>query len=86
MSNDTTPGTPTPAPATPTDPFDLANLRISPNFAETAGVRKLLRTVPVRKPHRQEYIRVHANPNFRGDFAQIELKEAAKVFLWPEPT
>ncbi len=71
--------------ATPPDPFDLANLRISPNFAEAAGVRKLLRTVPVRKPHRQEFIRVHANPTFRGDFAQIELKEDRELYLVAGP-
>jgi hypothetical protein len=78
---DTTAETPTPAPATPTDPFDLANLRIAPNFTEAAGVRKLLKMVPVRKPHRQEYIRVHANSTFRGDFAQIELKEDRESYL-----
>ena len=29
------------------DPFDLGNLRLDQSFAETAGVKKLLHTVPV---------------------------------------
>jgi hypothetical protein len=63
------------------DPFDLANLRLAQNYNETAGVRKLLRTVPVRKPHKQEYIRVHPDPAFRDNFAMIELKEDRETYL-----
>jgi hypothetical protein len=52
--------TATAAPAAAPDLFDdLANLRLSQAFAETGGVKKLLRTVPVRKPHPQDFIRVH---------------------------
>ena len=35
----------------PADPFDPENLRLDQSFAETAGVKKLLTTVPVRKPN-----------------------------------
>jgi hypothetical protein len=69
-----------PAIAAP-DPFDLANLRLAQNYNETAGVKKLLRTVPIRKPHRQEYIRVHPEPAFRENFAMIELKEDREEYL-----
>jgi hypothetical protein len=31
------------------DPFDLNNLRLDQSFVETAGVKKLLTTVPVRR-------------------------------------
>ena len=63
------------------DPFDIAALRLPPSFNETAGVKKLLSTVPVRKPHRQEWIRVHPDPAYRGDFATILLKEEAEFNL-----
>ena len=33
------------------DPFNLEALRLPPAFAQTAGVKKVLSTVPVRKPH-----------------------------------
>ena len=44
--NTVDPGTPT----TPPDPFDLASLRLNPSFLETAGVKKLITTVPSHKP------------------------------------
>lgn len=61
--------------STPSDPFDLANLRIAPNFSEQAGVKKLLKTMPVRKPTRQEFFRVHPAAEYRADLAVITLRE-----------
>jgi len=65
----------------PADPFDLANLRLSQNFNEAAGVKKLLRTVPVRKPNRQDFIRVNPSPAYRENFAMVELKEDREQYL-----
>jgi hypothetical protein len=74
--------TATAAPAAAPDLFDdLANLRLSQAFAETGGVKKLLRTVPVRKPHPQDFIRVHPDPAFRENFPIIELKEEREEYL-----
>ena len=67
--------------AEPPDPFDLASLRLSQNFTETAGVKKLLTTVPVRKPTRQEFVRVHPSEEYRADFPMIELKEDHEEFI-----
>jgi hypothetical protein len=63
------------------DPFNAASLRLSPSFIENAGVRKMLTTVPVRKPHRQEWIRVHSGESYRGVFATILLKEEGEFHL-----
>jgi hypothetical protein len=57
------------------DEFDLESLRLSQSFTETAGVKKLLTTVPVRKPNRHEFVRVHPSADYRADFAMIVLKE-----------
>jgi hypothetical protein len=54
------------------DPFDLDSLRLSQAFTETAGVKKLLRTVPIRKPNRQDFVHVHPSADYRADFAMIE--------------
>jgi hypothetical protein len=59
----------------PSEEFDLNRLRLSQSFTETAGVKKLLRTVPVRKPNRQDFVRVHPSADYRADFAMIELKD-----------
>jgi hypothetical protein len=40
------------------NPFDLASLRFDQSYADTVSVKKLLTTVPVRKRHRQEFVRV----------------------------
>jgi hypothetical protein len=76
-------GTPEEVPTTtPTpDPFDLANLCLPQNFAESAGVRKLLKTVPVKKPGRQDFIRVHSDPAYRGIFSMIILEEDRETYL-----
>jgi hypothetical protein len=64
------------------DPFDPANLRLSQSFTETAaGVKKLLTTVPVRKPNPQDLIRVHPDPAFRDNFPVIELKDEREEYI-----
>ena len=63
------------------DPFDVDKLRLDPSFEATAGVRKVLSTVPVRKPHPQEWIRVHSDPLFRGNFSVIKLKQENEFYL-----
>ena len=64
------------------NPFDPASLRLDQNFADTVGVKKLLTTVPVRKPNRQDFVRVHPDPAYRlTPAAIIELKEDREVYL-----
>jgi len=69
------------AAAEPLDPFDPANLRLDQSFVETAAVKKLLTTVPVRKPNRQDFVRVHPDPAYRMPCALIELKEERETYL-----
>jgi hypothetical protein len=63
------------------DPFDPENLRLDQSFIETSGVKKLLTTVPVRKPNNQDYVRVHSGEDYRLTTAVIELKEDREVYL-----
>jgi hypothetical protein len=72
--------TPSPAGATP-DPFDPTNLRLSQSFVETAGVKKLLTTVPVRKPSPQDFVRVHPSPEYRDNFPIVELKDGREEYI-----
>jgi hypothetical protein len=60
---------------------DIAQLRLSQQFLETGGAKKILATVPVRKPHRQEWVRVHKDAAFREPFAIIELKDDRERYL-----
>src|SRR4051812_31325852 len=35
------------------DPFDLSSLRLSQDFASAVGVKKLVTTIPVKKPSKE---------------------------------
>jgi hypothetical protein len=64
------------------NPFDPANLRLSQNFTEAVGVKTLLTTIPVRKPHRQDFVRVHPDAAYRcGPVGVLELKEDRETYL-----
>jgi hypothetical protein len=66
-----------------TNPFDnLSALRLDQSYADTVGVKKLLTTVPVRKPNRQDFVRVHPDPTYRlGPAGIIEFKEDRESHL-----
>ena len=49
------------------DPFDLSKLRINPENIEGTSVKKLVTTIPVRKPGNQDFVRVRPEPTFRED-------------------
>jgi len=67
--------------------LNLDSLRLNQNFAAQTGVKRLLTTVPVRKPNKQEFIRVRAD--HRLETMVLELKEENETYLvepslWPE--
>jgi hypothetical protein len=64
------------------DPFDPASLRLDQSYADTVGVKKLLTTVPVRKPNRQDFVRVHPDKLYRlTPAAIIEVKDDRETYL-----
>jgi hypothetical protein len=63
------------------DPYDLSRLRVTPEMLETTGVKKLLTTVPVRKPLPQDFVRVRPEPEYRETLALLELKEDRETFI-----
>jgi hypothetical protein len=66
--------------------FDnLEALRLSPEDAATIGTREILSRVPVRKPSRTEFFRVHPDPDMQfatGVFVDREDRET--YFVTPE--
>ncbi len=62
--------------------LDLSKLRISQNYLETGGpTEKIFTSIPVRRPDRQEFIRVHSDPAFKFQTYVMETKEDRSVFL-----
>jgi hypothetical protein len=63
------------------DPLRLDNLKLPQDYAEATPVKKLLRTVPVRKPNNQTFFRVHPAPEFRCNFPMLALKEDGEFYV-----
>lgn len=68
---------------------NLEKLRLSQDFAGSVGLKKKITTIPVRKPNRQDFIRVHPGDDYFIQTATIELKEERETFivtqeLWSE--
>ncbi len=61
--------------------FDPAKLRLSQDFDAMVGVKKALLTVPVRKPDRQWFVRVHPDESWRVPTAVLEDKTDRETYL-----
>jgi len=71
--------TPTTDPAP--DPFDPEALRLSQDFVNGLGVRKVLTTVPCRKPNRHEFIRVRPGADWRLETGVFEDRINRETYL-----
>jgi hypothetical protein len=65
----------------PPDPFDLESLRLSQDFIESAGVKKLVTEIPIRKPSPQDFVRVHPDPAYRADLLMVNLKDDREFYV-----
>jgi hypothetical protein len=76
---------PQPPPAGPRnddfDPLAPENLRLDPSYLNEPVAKKLLVAVPVKKPHKQHFIRVHPSPEYRQLAALVELDEDRENYL-----
>jgi hypothetical protein len=63
------------------NPFDPARLRLSQDFASAIGVKKVLTTVPCRKPNRHEYLRVRPGEEWRLETGIFEDKINRETYL-----
>lgn len=63
------------------NPFDPKNVRISQRFGESQDVRRIIASCPVRKPHRQEFVRVHVDPEMSIEVALLEFREDRQTYL-----
>src|SRR6266542_703443 len=61
--------------ATRNDPFDLTKLRLPQDFLAESPVKKLLTTVPVRRPGPQDFVRVHPSPAYRCLIGLLKIEE-----------
>lgn len=73
----TTPATPPTRPEPP-DPFDPASLRLGADYSEGLGVRKVITTIPNRKPNKSEWFQVRQGEEWRLQTAVLELEKGVE--------
>jgi hypothetical protein len=61
--------------------FSLDELKLTQDFADEAGVKKLITTIPVRKPDRHWFFRINPDPNYQLTVATIELKVERETYI-----
>lgn len=81
------PETTTAVPPAPTfqaaalDPFDPAQFAANSTVLGGVGVTKEMVTCPVRKPNKQEFVRVHPGVEYQLRAHILELKEEREIYL-----
>ena len=69
----------TAAPVVPgPDPFDPEALRLPQDFSIARDVKKALTVVPVRKPAKEWFVRVHHAPAYHLNTAVIEVRPVGR--------
>jgi hypothetical protein len=63
------------------DPFDLDSLCLSQDFSETIAVKKLLKTIPTRRPGSQDFVRVHPDPDYRRNLLCVDIKDDRECYV-----
>lgn len=64
-----------------TGPLDPDKLRLSQDFRAMGGVKKHLMTVPVRKPTKEEWVRIHPELGYRLETFILELKDRREIYV-----
>jgi hypothetical protein len=81
MADSHSPPAATPISPSLPDPFDPAQFAASSSVQGSVGVVKELVTCPVRKPGKQEYVRVHPGRAYQLTTHILELKEERETYL-----
>ena len=63
---------------------DFSRFRLSQNFGSVSGVKKQLTTVPVRKPNKTQWVRVHPEKKMDAKLLKYGEKDEDLYFVEPE--
>src|SRR5262249_33789564 len=63
------------------NPFDPANLRLDQSYTENVGVKKLITNIPVKKPNKQTFFRIHPGEEWRDNFPMIDFKDEGEEYI-----
>ncbi|MBP7827972.1 MAG: hypothetical protein KA236_15660 [Verrucomicrobia bacterium] len=65
--------------------FNIDAFRLDQSLVEHAGGKKLITTIPVRKPSKECWFRTHPDEEYRLPCPVIELKEKSETYLVGRP-
>jgi len=65
----------------PVDSSPFSSLRLTQNFGETLGVKKVLTTVPVGRPSKDRFFRTHPSPDWVFPTWILENKATGETYL-----
>ena len=60
---------------------EFERFRLSQDFKQLGGAKKLLTTVPVRKPNKQQFVRTRMGMGFVIDVMLLEYGESRETYL-----
>lgn len=60
---------------------NLDNIRVSQDYDNQLGTKKELIRVPIKKPDKHEWVRVHKNEEYHVEVELIEDKEEKEIYL-----
>ena len=80
-----------PEPDSAPDPFDPASLRLSSRESIGIGVKRVITTIAVSKPNKQDFVRAHRDAAYHLDTAILEDSVDRQIYLvapdlWPDLT
>ena len=61
--------------------IDIEKLKLPQNYVNMAGAEKITTRIPVRKPRRQEFVRINADETYQLTTGIVELKDDQEVYL-----
>jgi hypothetical protein len=61
--------------------IDIEKLKLPQNYVNMAGAEKITTRIPVRKPKRQEFVRINADETYQLTTGIVELKDDQEVYL-----
>lgn len=61
--------------------FDLEAMRLPQDYTAALGTKKLLTVIPIRKPGKHEFIRVHREEDWRLQTMLLELREERETYF-----
>jgi len=68
-------------PAAPFPAFDINALRLPASYGATLGVKRVLNNVPVGKPKKAQFFRVHPSPDMTFNTMLLEQKDTRESYL-----